>query len=99
MIRKKFKISDAYKEANISLLQDNLAALRAKAAISQEELANLIGVSRQTYYGIETGKKEMSWTIFIALIFFFYMLKATKGMIDELRIFPVELFLKLNESL
>lgn len=96
MVSKKWLITSQYKETSIAILQENLSALRAKAAITQEELANLIGVSRQTYYGIETGKREMSWTIYIALIFFFHSLNSTKEMIDELKIYPIELIMKFN---
>ena len=48
-----------------------LPVLRAKARISQEDIASKIGISRQTYSSIETGKREMSWTTFLALIAFF----------------------------
>lgn len=96
MIRDKWLITPQYKETSIAILQENLSALRVKAAISQEELANLIGVSRQTYYGIETGKREMSWTTYIALIFFFHKFNSTKEMIDELKIYPIELIMRFN---
>lgn len=41
----------------IEILREELPILRAKAKISQEELAQKIGVSRQTYSSIETGKE------------------------------------------
>lgn len=46
----------------IALLRNELPVLRAKARVSQEDIANKIGISRQTYSSIETGKREMSWT-------------------------------------
>ena len=55
----------------IELLRMELPVLRAKARISQEDIASKIGISRQTYSSIETGKREMSWTTFLALIAFF----------------------------
>ncbi len=97
MIREKWMITDEYKDANIANLQEHLVALRAKAGVSQEELANLIGISRQTYYGIETGKKKMSWTIYIAFIFFFNKSNATKQMIEDLKIYPTNWIEKFNE--
>lgn len=55
----------------IALLRNELPVLRAKARVSQEDIANKIGISRQTYSSIETGKREMSWATFLALIAFF----------------------------
>lgn len=60
MVREKYLITEDYRKAGIELLIDNLAALRARLNITQEELANVIGVSRQTFYSIETGKRKMS---------------------------------------
>lgn len=51
--------------------RNELPVLRARARASQEVIAEKIGISRQTYSGIETGKREMTWTIFLALLAFF----------------------------
>lgn len=64
----------------IEILREELPILRAKAKISQEELAQKIGVSRQTYSSIETGKRDMTWTTFMALIAFFQNYDSTKDM-------------------
>ena len=42
----------------IARLTYDLPVLRARLGVSQEELAEKIGMSRQTYNAIETGKKE-----------------------------------------
>lgn len=55
MISEKWKIDKSYKDTCIELLYENLVSLRAKADITQAEIADLIGISRQTYYAIETG--------------------------------------------
>lgn len=67
------------------LLRNELPVLRAKARISQEEIAEKIGMSRQTYSSIETGKREMSWTTFLALIAYFQNNESTKQMIGEIK--------------
>lgn len=56
------------KDELIMTLTSELLVLRARLGVSQETMAFSIGVSRQTYSGIETGAKKMSWTIFMALI-------------------------------
>lgn len=53
------------KESLMKTLAIELLALRAKLGSSQAELAELIGVSRQTYSMIETQKKEMGWSIYV----------------------------------
>lgn len=98
MIREKWYISKKYKDLSMEILQDNLSALRARADITQEELANILGISRQTYYAIESKKKQMSWNIFMSMIFFFHELKSTSEMLQELKIYPIDLILRFNGS-
>lgn len=68
----------------IELLRNELPVLRAKARVSQGEIAEKIGISRQTYSSIETRKREMSWTTFLALIAYFQNNENTKKMINEI---------------
>lgn len=96
MIREKWAISKEYKEASIAILQNNLIPLRAKAGVTQEELSNILGISRQTYYALESGKKEMSWDTFLCLVFFFHELNTTREMIEELKAYPIEMTMKFN---
>ena len=71
MIEGKWKIDRSYKNICIEMLTENLASLRAKADITQGEISNLIGISRQTYYAIETGQRTMSWNTYLSLLLFF----------------------------
>lgn len=66
-----WSITKEEKEKLITTLTPELAVLRAKAGLSQEELSDLIGVSRQTYSAIERGAKQMSWSTFLSLILFY----------------------------
>ena len=68
----------------IELLRNELPVLRTKARVSQGEIAEKIGISRQTYSSIETGKREMSWTTFLALIAYFQNNENTKKMIGNI---------------
>lgn len=72
------------KNTIIELLRNELPVLRAKARVSQGELAEKIGISRQTYSSIETGKREMSWTTFLALIAYFQNNENTRKMVSEI---------------
>lgn len=44
---------------------------RAKKRITQSELAKIVGVSRQTIHGIETGKMDPGLTISMKIAKFF----------------------------
>lgn len=64
--------------------RNELPVLRARARVSQETVAEKVGISRQTYSGIETGKREMTWTVFLALLSFFQYDDQTKPMIEQI---------------
>ena len=73
-----------------STLANSLPVLRATIGISQGEIAEYIGISRQTYCALEQGKRAMSWTVFLSLFLFFIsnndtnnMMKNKKGFITQ----------------
>ena len=66
-----FDITENAKELLISKLTDELIFLRTKLGLSQDELSNLIGISRQTYSTLETKKRTMSWGTYLSLILIF----------------------------
>lgn len=77
MVRDEYLITKDYKTASIEILVENLPSLRAKIGITQEELANILGISRQTYYSLETQKREMSWITYLAIVFIFDSVRDT----------------------
>ena len=83
--------SEVDKDLLIKKLTNNLPILRAKLQISQEELASIIGISRQTYSSIETMKRKMSWSTFLTLVLFFGCNEGTATMLDEMGILSSEL--------
>lgn len=86
-----FEFEDSRKEELIDRLSEELQILRIKAAMSQEEIANALGISRQTYSAIEAGKKRMTWRTYLALIVVFDYDPKTHEMMRQLKIFPLEL--------
>lgn len=76
------------KESLMKKLAIELPALRAKLGSSQAELAELIGVSRQTYSMIETQKKEMGWSIYMSLILVFSSNPKTSALLDFCGAYP-----------
>lgn len=75
----KWLLTDEEKDSFIATLTPNLTVLRTKAEISQEELANLIGVSRQTYSAIERKVRRMAWSTYLSLVFFVMKTFPQKG--------------------
>ncbi len=94
----KWLLSDAEKDEFIATLTPNLPALRTQAEISQEELANLLGISRQTYSAIERKIRKMSWNTYLALILFFDHNQKTHRMMRALSLFPTELVVRFNDG-
>lgn len=83
--------SEAEKDDLIQRLTDELPALRGAVKASQDELANAIGISRQIYCAIESQKRKMSWSYYMALILFFDYNPNSHYTIRQLDTFPYRL--------
>lgn len=55
------------KDKLIEILTDELPVLRAKIGISQGDISNIIGISRQTYNAIETKKEKNVMEYFLVI--------------------------------
>ena len=75
------EISNKQKKILIEKLTKNLPVLRAKLGINQTELAEKIGIARQTLTTIESGKREMTWVTFVALTLLFMQNEETKQLL------------------
>lgn len=84
------------KDELIKRLTNELPVLRAKIGVSQDELSNIIGISRQTYSAIETGKRQMSWSTFLSLVLVFGCNEKTSAMIEGMQIISPELSEVIN---
>lgn len=94
----KWLLTDAEKDSYIATLTPHLAILRTQAEISQEELANLIGISRQTYSAIERKIRRMSWNTYLSLVLFYDHNQKTHQLMRHLSLFPTELITRFNEG-
>ncbi len=75
-------IQDAKKTLCMIQLINELPVLRARLDISQEEVADRIGVSRQTYNAIEGKRRDMTWNTCIALTTLFASNEKTRQMMQ-----------------
>lgn len=64
-------VSSEQKEILCRNMAANLPSLRAQVGLSQDELADRLGFSRQTINAIENGKRTMQWSTYTAIALFF----------------------------
>ncbi len=58
-------------------LTKELPVLRKMNGFTQQDLAEILGVSRQTVTNIESGAGKMKWSLFLAIMFIFSLDHAT----------------------
>lgn len=71
----------------INNMADNLPMLRKRVGLTQEELAQKIGVSRGTIAAIENKKREMTWNTFLSLMLLFIKNENTNKLLNVLDIY------------
>ena len=94
----KWIMTKAQQKAYSEALTRELVFFRAKLGITQAELSNAIGISRQTYSAVENGYRDMSWNTYLSLICFFDHNAATRKMLRETKVYPTELFSRYNDG-
>ena len=85
------------KDELIKNMTENLPVLRAKLGITQEDLAEKIGIRRSTIVSIENKKREMTWNTFLSLILVFTKNEDTNKLLNVMEIYTDELhdFIKI----
>ena len=78
------------KDKLIRNMTDNLPMLRTRLGLTQEELANKIGVSRSTILAIENNQREMTWNTFLSLMLLFTKNETTNKLLKVLDIYTEE---------
>lgn len=78
-------------------MADKLLVLRTMIRLSQAELAQMIGVSRQTIIAMETNKRPISWTSFLSLVLVFSKNQNTNQLLKLYGIYTDELERFLNK--
>ena len=93
-------LDELAKKKLIGNLTNELKVLRAKVGITQQELADRLGVSRQTYGMIENKSQDMTWSLFLALTFLFKNNEDTGRMLEWAEAYTPDLerYLKLHDE-
>lgn len=79
------------KEKLIDNLTNNLPVLRAMLHLSQMDLAEMLGISRQQVVAIEGKKRKMSWTTFLSAVLIFRSNEETNQLLSVFGIYTEDL--------
>ena len=85
------KLSEESKSNAVKNMSDNLVALRTMLHLTQAQLAEIMGVTRQTLVLYETGKRVMTLNTFLSLMFIFTQKRETRELLNILNIYTDEM--------
>lgn len=91
MEKNKASLFDVDRSHYVRLMAQNLPLLRASLGLSQSELAQIIGTTRQTISAVESGARELSWSNFISLLHIFTQNQKAGQLLSTLQIYTPEL--------
>ena len=60
---------------------DSLPILRTMIGLSQSELGDYLGMSRQSFSSIESKRRRMTWSLFLACLFSFIRTSIQKSLL------------------
>ncbi len=69
----------------------NLSVFRTKLGVSQEDIAERLGITRQTISAFESGQRKLTWSVFLALVLLFFRNQETKRLLVAFEIYTPEL--------
>lgn len=92
-------ITEEEKKQLAQLMTENLEMLRNQAGITQEYLSAAIGMSRQTYNRLRSGKDRLAWKNYMALMFFFEQNQKTRTSLYLLGLRPECLRKMINPTI
>ena len=87
----KTNIDKETKKVYCERLSKNIPVLRAKLGVSQAELAQRVGIARSSLALYEVGKKDLPWSVFVAMLMLFLSNEETKAVFNSLNIYDKKL--------
>ena len=83
-------MNSSQKAKLIENMVKNLPALRKVLGISQEGLAEMVGLNRSTIAAIENRKRKLSWDTFLALLLILIKSPETDKLLTAMEIYTDE---------
>lgn len=80
-------------------MSKDLMPLRILLGFSVEEMGSILDISASTYKSFETGKRDISWEMYMALLFVFCSNERTASVVDSLGLYPNPLKLRMRKGL
>lgn len=79
----------------------NLPVFRTKLGASQQDIAIRLGVTRQSISAFESEQRQLTWSVFLALVLLFFRNQETKRLLLAFEIYTPELdaFLSLSDEI
>ena len=82
-------------EQYIERMAKHLPVLRASIRITQKELAQKIGVTRQSMMLIETKRRPLQWSTYLALVFVFQQFDDSNKLLNSLEVYDDDMLKQL----
>lgn len=83
-------------EEYIEKMVKHLPVLRTSIRITQKDLAKKIGVTRQSMMLIETRRRPLQWSTYLALVFVFQQFDDTKILLNSFEIYDAQMLKQLK---
>lgn len=84
------------KKNYINNMIKNMPVLRAATSMTQAQLAEKVGVSRQTIVAIETRKRPLSWYVYLAIVCVFLQYEDSKKLFENLDLFDRKFLISIE---
>ena len=92
------KDAQSYKEEYIDRMVKNLPVLRASIRITQKELAQKIGITRQSMMNIENRRRPLQWSTYLALVLVFQQAEESRKLLESLRLFDGKIINSVSQE-
>ncbi|MDR1642543.1 MAG: helix-turn-helix transcriptional regulator [Clostridiales bacterium] len=74
------------KAVYIGKMTESLPVLRATLNITQQDLGECVGVTRQTIAAVENRRRPLTWSLFLALLYIFEKNERARDMMRFLKV-------------
>lgn len=92
------KGAQSNKEEYIDMMVKYLPVLRASIRITQKELAQKIGITRQSMMNIENRRRPLQWSTYLALVLVFQQAEESRKLLESLRLFDGKIINSVSQE-